>query len=417
MRAALQEVRKPVWRRDLPDELWAMVLQFLMKVDIKSARLVCKTFNRLSIPLLYNVVIVAPLRKDLEVFDAIARDEVYSKCVKELVYSAAEFSASYDLKSYEAKLRNQVFEEAESLLTESVIAQGYVIQQSYATEQGEVLKEHEDFAHLCMNLRKLERLERITFLRNWHEHLTKDDSSLYDRSMLPKSHGFVQRHWNPLHLEPMNAYSIPMQQGLVTVLRALSITQTRVKQIIYFDRIPQSLFAPTAMSEATLKHLIQVFEHLQRLVTAIDDRSGSTGIRNFAKALSAAARLQDLCLIFCFPSGKPCTGNIVAIFGHQTWMHLRALILQGFSFRSAQLQDFLRRHADTLRVMKLHYCDLLDGSWINLVDFLRSDLKLSNCRISNVRDADLKEFPSHLLNWQKLNEYLWHGGKNPLREA
>lgn len=71
MQVALQEACQPVLR-DLPDELWAMVLQFLMKVDIKSARLVCKRFDPLAIPLLYDVVIVAPHRKDLAVFDAIA---------------------------------------------------------------------------------------------------------------------------------------------------------------------------------------------------------------------------------------------------------------------------------------------------------------------------------------------------------
>ena len=104
-----------------------MVLQLLMKVDIKSARLVCKRFDSLAIPLLYNVVIVAPHRKDLAVFDAIAGYKVYNKYVKELVYSAAEFG-DYDLEVYEDELRVQVYEEDEShLITKAVIAEGCAV--------------------------------------------------------------------------------------------------------------------------------------------------------------------------------------------------------------------------------------------------------------------------------------------------
>lgn len=425
MVSAPQEVHEPVRHRDLPDELWAMVLQFLMKVDIKSTRLVCKRFDCMTIPLLYNVVIVAPHRKDLEVFDAIAGHEVYSKCVQELVYSAAEFNGyemgHYEMEHYETDLRDQVFEEDEAhLLTEAVIAQGFAVYTRYATEQEEIQDDNEDFAHLCMNLPSLKRLERVKFLESWLEFLTKEEvnfkryQSVLDPS--PKSHGFVQRHWNPLHLEPRTADCITMHRAFRTVLRALSITQTRVKQVVHCGSIPQLLFT-TMMSDATLRHAIQVFQHLRKLVLTSDCGSRYIGIRTFAKLLSAAARLEDLCLRFGSPYKKPCRGNIELVFGHQTWLHLRALTLQGFSFRFAELHDFLGRHSEPLRLMTLSNCDLQYGSWTDVVDFLRSDMKLSKCAITKVRDADGKEVPTRFLNWKILNEYLWHGGKNPLREA
>lgn len=307
-----------------------------MKVDIKSARLVCKRFDPLAIPLLYDGVIVARHRKDLAVFDAIAGHKVYNKYVEELVYSAAEFG-DYDLEIYEDELRVQVYEEDESyLITEAVIAEGYAMHKRYAIEQREVLKDHEDFAHLCMSLRNLERLQTITILEDGNELLTEEESySLYLRSVLdplPRSHGFVQRHWNPLHLEPPNAYSNDMKQALMTVLRALSITHTGVKHIYQCQSIPQSLFTTTVVSEATLRGAAYAFQHLETLGVTFDCGGRSAGIRNFAKILSAAARLQALLFSFNIPFNAPCTGTIGVVFGYQTWLHLSTLNLRFFSF-------------------------------------------------------------------------------------
>lgn len=420
METLLQEFCELVQHRDLPDELWAMVLTLLMKVDIKSARLACKRFDRLTIPLLYNVVIVAPHHKDLEVFDAIAGHEVYSKCVKQLVYSAAEFK-HFALEEYEAGLRYQFYEEDEThMLTEAVIKQGYMVHQIHATEQAEILNDHEDFAHLCLNLRSFERLERFTVDDTWFEGLSEDEER-FDRSVMdqpPKSHGYVQRHWNPLHLEPRSPDRITLQQALMTVVRALAITQTRVKEIISFKCMPHSFLMTATVSNATTVHAIQVFQHLRKLVLAFNSGGSSVNLRNFAKVLSAAARLEDLCLRFNVPMyPEPCTVSIGVIFGHQTWLRLKALELQGFSFRFAELQGVLHRHAETLRLLILWYCDLQDGNWTNVVDFLRSDLKLSRFGITEVRDPEGKEVPNHLLDSQKLNEYVCHGGENPLREA
>lgn len=240
----------------------------------------------------------------------------------------------------------------------------------YAIEQREVLKDHEDFAHLCMSLRNLERLQTITILEDWNELLTEEESySLYLRSVLdplPRSHGFVQRHWNPLHLESPNAYSNDMKQALMTVLRALSITHTGVKHIYQCQSIPQSLFTTTVVSEATLRGAAYAFQHLETLGATFDCGGRSAGIRNFAKILSAAARLQALLFSFNIPFNAPCTGTIGVVFGYQTWLHLSTLNLRFFSFGFAELQDFLRRHAETLRLMALFGCDLHGGSWINV---------------------------------------------------
>lgn len=307
-------------------------------------------------------------------------------------------------------------EDKSHLLTEKVIAQEYAMYKRLGTEQREVLDDHEVFAHLCMNLRNLERLEKIEIHNFWSESLTREDYPYSRRRLdpLPRSLGFVQRHWSPLHLEP-SVERISRYETLTTVLRAFSITQTRVKQIICDPYISEPLFATTPMPGSTLRHPIQVFQHLRKLVLAFDCESGTTGIRNLATVLNAAARLQDLYLRLAYIMSNIDTVEIV--FGHQIWLHLSTLNLVGFSFRFAQLQDLLRRHAETLRLLTLSECYLEDGSWIDIVDVLRSDLKLLKCNISDIREADAKPIPSHLLEWQRPNEYLWHGGKDPLRES
>lgn len=91
----------------LPNELVVAILERLGRSDLKSARLVCKTWSSYASGFLFDKIYVAPNRIDLEVFDAITQNPILSKCVRQLIYDGSEFVPDISKESYIRGLRTQ----------------------------------------------------------------------------------------------------------------------------------------------------------------------------------------------------------------------------------------------------------------------------------------------------------------------
>ena len=76
---------------DLPDEIILLILKSLEKYDLKSTRLVSKTWSSLAAEFLFDQVYVSAHPENLEVFSAIARHPLLSQCIKTLRYDAVDF--------------------------------------------------------------------------------------------------------------------------------------------------------------------------------------------------------------------------------------------------------------------------------------------------------------------------------------
>ena len=84
----------------LPNEIILLLLKPLEKHDLKSARLVSKTWNPVAAELLFDQVYVSVHPENLEVFSAIARHPLLSQCIKTLRYDAVEFVEACTKKQY-----------------------------------------------------------------------------------------------------------------------------------------------------------------------------------------------------------------------------------------------------------------------------------------------------------------------------
>ena len=84
----------------LPNEIILLILRSLEKHDLKSARLVSKTWTSLAAEFLFDQVYVSVHPENLEVFSAIARHPLLSQCIKTLRYDAVEFVEACTKEQY-----------------------------------------------------------------------------------------------------------------------------------------------------------------------------------------------------------------------------------------------------------------------------------------------------------------------------
>ena len=85
---------------ELPNEIIPLILKSLEKHDLKSARLVSKTWTSLAAEFLFDQVYVSAHPENLEVFGAIARHPLLSGCIKTLIYDAVDFVEICTKKQY-----------------------------------------------------------------------------------------------------------------------------------------------------------------------------------------------------------------------------------------------------------------------------------------------------------------------------
>ena len=87
---------------DLPNEIILHILKLLEKSDLKSARLISKTWSAFAAEFLFNRAYVSAHPKNLGVFNAITQHPLLSKCVKQLRYDTVDF---IDIKTEEDYFR------------------------------------------------------------------------------------------------------------------------------------------------------------------------------------------------------------------------------------------------------------------------------------------------------------------------
>ena len=85
---------------ELPNEIILLMLKSLEKHDLKSARLVSQTWSSLAAADLFDQVYVSAHPENLEVFSAIARHPLLSRCIKTLIYDAIDFVETCTKRQY-----------------------------------------------------------------------------------------------------------------------------------------------------------------------------------------------------------------------------------------------------------------------------------------------------------------------------
>lgn len=210
-----------------PNELVVAIIKSLERYDLKSARLVCKTWSSYASAILFDKIYVAPNRVDLQVFNAITQDQYLSKCVRQLVYDGSEFMPGLTKRRYVRGLWTQTIlmsergkigldspdprindwtydvarrgwsatEVAAKWKDDSLICDGYNEYREHSVYQQRALQGGDFMESLVRGLSRLVSLESVTLTGGWpYSVLT---------SLPEHHHGTpLARRWNPFHCCP-----------------------------------------------------------------------------------------------------------------------------------------------------------------------------------------------------------------------
>lgn len=233
---------------DIPNQIILHILQSLEKCDLKSVRLVSRTWTAFATELLFDRVYVSAHPENLEVFEAITQHTLLSRCVETLIYDAVAFVENYTkeqyvlglwhqmtrsahlgprLESYEAasepeinmwmmlvkpdgpNLRLRDFDEVQMACKDNeLIEYGYQNYERHAALQRAQSNNANFLESLVKGLQKLDNLSRVVIQDCWARPRPFSNDLKRLTSRRPTGSPLA-RKWNTLHTEPKGWGSKP----------------------------------------------------------------------------------------------------------------------------------------------------------------------------------------------------------------
>ena len=83
-----------------PAEILRMVFEYLIPIDIKQSRLVCKMLRDLSFGKLFSVLYTSPREEDMAVFDAVTQRPDLNVSITDICFDTARFMQEPTMKQY-----------------------------------------------------------------------------------------------------------------------------------------------------------------------------------------------------------------------------------------------------------------------------------------------------------------------------
>lgn len=447
------------------------------KCDLKSVRLVSKTWAAFATEFLFDQVYVSAHPENLEVFNAITQHTLLSKCVKTLIYDAVDFVENYTknpyildlqsqtdiylpadlpresyesselgvkawtelLKSYPPHIRDPIFDEVVWGFKDfEFIEHGYQKYQRYAALQ-RAQSDNDPFVEsLVKGLQKLENLSCVVMQDRWPR--PRQSSNDPKRLSLRRPTGSpMARNWNLLHTEPKGWES--MLEDNVThgatngadyywaTTCALIRSQRRIQTFeVGYPGVPAYCFDRTQVKSISFYGLdVAAFSGLKKLKLCIAffNAAGETsesfpdfdGLRFL---LGSMPHLEVLHLnLPAEDVDKPDFCAFNQVFPQQGhWSKLTTLSLFCFASSATDFLTLLIHRMPNLTNLELEEVELLTGSWEAVIECMMQSMHL--LRFEIFAYAHLWHCgDTDLLRLdavalcRKIEEYVKKGGRHP----
>lgn len=364
----------------LPNELWLQAFGYLSKADLKALRLTAEShLSAIASSLLFTTAYIAARRGVIDTFTSLTTHPVFRQHVKEIIFDSSYIDPT--------KLTEHSDDKGEAALISLFRDQEEI--------QANELQIRLENAFKCLsNVQKVfyADLSRISYLPGDYNDSALGcdylDGPLIRRLESDLDHGEIdsccltaETFAGCPHHDDKFQYRRKFR-GLALLLQLLSeYASTTLLELSLGDRthsckgggIPHwFLFLETSIN--TLHCFSSIFYNLRKFELSISflnqvetlpvhapsiQRSNVNG-GGLSKLLSLAENLEELKL----------TGDtklrITNILATHTWARLRVVYLKDFKASATELEDFLRRHAASLRSMTLDYFHLATGSWLDI---------------------------------------------------
>ena len=422
---------------DLSNEIILQILKSLGKSDLKSARLVSKTWSVSAAEFLFHRAYVSVHPENLEVFNAITQHPLLSKCVKTLKYDMVEFIDLDTEEDYfqllwsqtKAHLPNDVPKRSErnvisdpeidtwvNLVASAPIEFnvnrpcelyrfirrvcknyrfidcGYQKYRRAAALQRAFLNNGDFFEELIRGLQKLSSLIHVKM----DDHWDLPWAWLHDPSklLLKRPTGSpLARNWNSSHLCPQRNW-VPhgldeasqkrhVASHYWTIICALIRSQKSIQTFATGGTCDISLFCFDKSQVGLYSLDIVAFSGLKTLKLRItyDDKNtlipyaSMDGLRSL---LGSMHHLESLTL--SLPDNRPnqLLYSCEDIFPPQgRWSHLTSLHLDNFASSATDFLTLLTRAMPNLKDLHLSTIELLSGTWEGVLECMMQLMHLS----------------------------------------
>lgn len=398
---------------DIPSELQTLVCRNLTKAQLKVARLVCKSFDQLAVPLLFEEVFIASSYSDLERADRIASR--FRSFVRTITVSFVHFPSclrgGYDRlwsRRWGTKILNRV---------DGHLEYAYEITCRFQREQEEIRESGEILAQMCHILGKTTRCRRIVLTCRgspWKKEVLCPYPTCPLSKFEHQTFFGVQR--DPPDSEDRGRY------WFLTIL-ALSVTRSRVTEIVVDgprlgDGLPMSAFDTTVRR---FTDVANCFKTLTKLSLSLSF-SHHTG-NSVASALSSATNLKSLFIEGDYEMFYDVLGPVSvfsAILGGCRFTNLRSLLMAKLSSGNIELLEFLR-HSPLLNRLTICEFALKEGLWQEVALSLRAIFQLKRVKfdalIGGISDSYQLGFgESYSIDPQMVEDFFLRNGDNPFTE-
>jgi hypothetical protein len=228
-----------------------------------------------------------------------------------------------------------------------------------ADEQNQIIQHRIDETSLLLGLKALKNLQQIRLMRNVDGIDSNWRNFLNARRDLPEE--FVASKW-----------SVVCEHATRTLGRAYLDSGCKAHRLSSRFMDPQSPLLLT--NQAAISSLAT---QLTCLELQFDDPTDLNGrmlslSEVFRTLVTAARKMEGLHISFLRPVSIP----LETIFHDITWPNLLYIGFSGWILSSNEIIAFTQRHHKSLRSVRLREVRLKTGKWIEVLKFIRRELKL-----------------------------------------
>ena len=371
----------------------------MTKTELKCARLVCKSFDRAAVPLLFNEVFIAANYSILDTADLVAsRFGLYIRTINPSIIDYNVFSRETFVTNLERRM-GWTLEKLTFEKFDAHVEHAFDLYKKARTEDLEITDSGELLARLCLTLSKLPKIRKLIATDYDSGSLCVLGELLHpnfpwkrdilcpfkDCKLSVSDHFGFLHHSDPPYStrrEPLHLATLAISVAKPTITE-LAILYHRENSVKYED----SLFL-TARQSARLK---SQFQSLKRLRLGLGKSPGEIRYdgSTIVNALSVAVNLETLSIDGDFPFSTTrreflAPTMMSSLLGGCQFPMLKSLKLRFVNSRDDEFLDFLENSPGLIH-LKLDNFYLESGLWERFLEDICSTFPLESVRLHKVR--------------------------------
>ncbi|CAL8583225.1 hypothetical protein XPA_008856 [Xanthoria parietina] len=269
--------------------------------------------------------------------------------------------------------------------TQTLFHDAWVKYQALWNQQHELRRSGFGQAIIMTALSKLPRLKNIVLSNHVDMADPKKDRDYHGQYLNLKAHADVLA----ASVGDQGYSHCSGNPHLLSLLRGIVHGNIAVKNLS-FGWVEWHFFEILGIIDLVRRALRSLTALKMRLIGYIDLPDYPSSVADLVLAFfQSLPNLETLDVIFDAPGDFEQRIDLTAVFGNIVWRNLRVLSLEDLKTSQISLIDFLERHARTLKVLRIGFIELREGTWpqiwawvrnlLDLVDFgIREDICLKN---------------------------------------